>query len=347
LFTELAVDTFLQAALSDEIMFPPPEVSPGAWIFSRQGKIFFEASIHALSILKTWQMRSAASAESRHPEIRRLGLRLTELLRHDLLATISQYGTSNHFTLAALEFPWYGALECFVDCMPAEMGDLLRFAMPYSERDKWGWRWDRLNALAALFPSNSDANNNLESIILRHRSRRSHSAHEPDPEGTALSDMAPANETTDAPSSGGVTLIPGPALAATTEGSLHHPGVSDLSTEPEIGRQADVQASDPGQNHLDADVASRATSTVAIRNRASHHAIDMPPAVLLEPKNVSPANVAQDHSRMSPERDSRHPAHQQAAIGVSQPIGHDSLVGDGPVEGVDKAHLSDEVWSNV
>jgi hypothetical protein len=297
------------------------EVAPKAWIRSWQGTLFLRTSANALWILNTWHMKSAASVESRRPEIIRLGLRLTELLRHDLLTTLPETDSSLDLTdLAMLNqswFSWYSIPECFFDCMPAEMGALLRFLVRKAD-NKDSWEWRLLNTLAALFRSNSEADNNLESIILHHRTRRSQSTQQPDPARTTPSDTAPANETTDAPSSGDVTA-PGPPLAATTEGSLHHPGVSDLSTEPEIGRPADVQVSDPGQNHLDANVASREASTMAVDNRVSHHTIDMPPAVLLEPENASPANVAhQDHSRMSPERSSRHPAHQQAAIGVSQ-----------------------------
>jgi hypothetical protein len=322
------------------------EVSSKAWRCSSQGRLFLNASAHALWILNDWHTESAASVESRRPEIIRLGLRLTELLRHDLLTALLENDSSlNFFDLATWRFPWHGALQCFVDCMPAEMGALLRFLMhaPY----EYTWQWDRVNALAALFPSNSDADSNLESMIMHQRTRRSQSAPQPNTERTAPSDIAHANETTDAPSSGDVTA-PGPALAATIEGSLHHSGASDLSIEPEIGRLANVQVSDSEQNQFNPDAASREASQAAmvVDNRVTHHTIDIPPAVLPEPENASSANAA-DHSTISPERNSRHPAHQQAAKGFLQLIGHNPPVGEGPVEGVDRAHLSDDGWSNV
>jgi hypothetical protein len=116
---------------------------------------------------------------------------------------------------------------------------------------------------------------------------------------------------------------------------------SDVTAGPDAHAPAPLSGdfgSEPEDDH-----ASREGSTMAIDDRFSHHTIDMSPAVLLEPDNASSANVAhQDHSRISPERNSRHPAHQQATMGASQPIGHHSAVGDGPVEGVDRAHLPDE-----
>jgi hypothetical protein len=289
------------------------DVSLKAWIRSSQGMLFLNASAHALAILRTWRMKSAASVKSRRPEIKRLGLRLTQVLRHDLLTSLAENPSSRNFCdLTTCNFPWHDALGLFVDCMPAEMGALFRYLVRFDFLQH-GLLWYRPESLAALFRSNSEADNNLESIILHHRTRRSKSAHQPDSEHTTPSDTAPANETTDAPSSGDVTA-PGPALAATTEGSLHHPGVSDLSTGPVIGRQADVQVSDPGQNHLNPDVASRQASTMAVDDRVLHHTID----VLLEPENALSANAAhQDHSRILPERDTRHTVHRQATIGVS------------------------------
>jgi hypothetical protein len=271
-----------------------PEVPPKEWIRSSQGMLFLNASRHALHILKKWHLRSAASVESRRPEITRLGLRLTKLLRHDLLAALLE----NHYSLypsqlATSDWPWYSALERFVDYTPAEMGALLQY-LKRSAASNWyrsHWCLQQLKAFAELFRSNSEADNKLKSIILHHRSKRSRSAHQPDAERTTPSNIIPENETTDAPNSGDVTVVPGPALAATTEGSIHHPGVSDLSTEPGISRLADVQVSHPGQNHLNPDVASGEASAMVIDDRVSHHTIDMPPAVLPKPENALPTNV--------------------------------------------------------
>jgi hypothetical protein len=88
LCAKFALDTFLQAALSTNVSSVLSKSSPRAWTESSQGILFLTASAHAMNILTTWHLRSAASVDRRCPEIRRLGLQLTELLRYDLLACL-------------------------------------------------------------------------------------------------------------------------------------------------------------------------------------------------------------------------------------------------------------------
>jgi hypothetical protein len=174
LVAEFAVDMFLQAALSTNIMSRFSELSVESWVDSSQGKLFLMASAQALSILKTWKLESPAFIDTRRPEIEQLGLRLTELLRHDLFACLPRTGTPVDVDdLATRYFPWHGCLERFVDYPPAdsELGALLRYLVQ-EVSDKSRLSDLQLDTLAALFPLNSEADHNLQVAISQHLAER-------------------------------------------------------------------------------------------------------------------------------------------------------------------------------
>jgi hypothetical protein len=238
MFAEFAVDTFLQAALGATVMPLHPELSPGSWMESSPGLLFRAASTHALLILKIWHSQSAASVESRRPEIIRLGFQLAKLLRYDLPVSPSL----DH--LATSNFPGYGALEHCVDDFPAETGALLRLTVREAFHKSWVVKlW--LDILAALFPPNSKADDHLQATISQHRAKHNQSAHSPGSDcitspGTASACAVGADQ----------------EMVATMANSPHHREVPELSVELEINKPADVRASDPGHNHLAAHVTS-------------------------------------------------------------------------------------------
>jgi hypothetical protein len=249
--TEFAVDTFLQAALHTNITFPIS--SPELWTAaSSQGVLFLVASAHALRILKTWRFsNSAAFVGTRRSEIKRLGTRLTELLLSGLLASLSETDISlDALGVAILSFPWHGSLECFVDCLPPEMGALFRFLARVAS-PKVLLSFPQLDDLAALFPLDHKADEILQAIIVNHRAKRNKSAHQYRPEGTSPQNIPSWSADIDDQNSSDVNI--GRESEAAAQSS---PRFSELSTGPGIDAHAAVHASEMGQADLSIHVPS-------------------------------------------------------------------------------------------
>jgi hypothetical protein len=250
-FAEYAVDTFLQAALSIDLTSGLSKLSPMLWARSSQGLLFSTASAHALSILRMWHLESPASVDARRPEITRLCLRLTELLRHDLLSLLRTGKPFSVSRLASSRFPWHGCLKGFVDCFPtdSEMGALLRYLVRKVSNDSW-LSIRRLDTLAALFPPSSEADHNVQVTITQYLASLSNLVLQSCPEGTTtLPEVASPCADAAARNSSNITVGFGcaHALVATTENSLRQLGLPDPGVGHEIDQRAAVHASDPGQ----------------------------------------------------------------------------------------------------
>jgi hypothetical protein len=311
----------MQAALSIDVTSGLSELSPMLWLKSSQGILFLTASAHASAILK----ESPAFVNTRRPEITRLCLRLTELLRHDLLTCLLRAGTPlNVLHLATCRFPWHGCLERFVDYFAAdsEMGALLRYLVREAS-DKWALSNFQLDSLGALFPPNSEADRNLQVTISQHLAKQSDLSHQPSLEGTTPPEVAfPCAESeTHDPSD--ITVDIGRALLATAESSSSQIRRPELNAALETDQQAAVHASDQGKPPLathvlspdgavsagEAEFTSPYTSRVVdasalascaareaskIDECSPHRAIDMLPAAQLGLHMTSPGEVVHD-----------------------------------------------------
>jgi hypothetical protein len=246
---EFALDTFLQVALSTNVASVQSKLSPRAWTESSQGILFLMASAHAMKILTTWHLRSAEPVSARHPEIRQLGHQLTELLRHDLLACL-QVNTDTSLKvvsgLTTCRFPWHRCLEHFVNCLPEEMGALLRFLVREAS-DKEFVAMQQLDIFAALFPPDSEADHKFRIMVSRYLAKRCTSAHLPNPERTSSTVEVAASRCAD-------TL------------SLAVAGVAEHSSGQGMDRLAVVQAFNPGKTQLD---------TLHVPRPHPHSAIDV------------------------------------------------------------------------
>jgi hypothetical protein len=372
-FIEFAVDTCLQAALSFNVTSGLSQLSAESWIRSSQGVLFLMASAHALRILKMWHLESPASVNRWRPEITRLCLRLTRLLRHDLLTSLPwptpYLGVCG---LASLSFPWHGCLERFVDCFGAnsEMGAVLRYLARNTSSTKW-WLSDTergLMNLADLFPPNSEADHNLQVIISQHLAKKSKSARQPGSEGTKPPVVASPCAETDALDSSDITVDLGRTLLVTAESSSNQLEQPEFSAALGTEQRAAVHASNlertPLPTHisnpdgtvpageagfispntsrvLDASVpATHAGREVSrIDEHSPHRAIDMLPAAQLGPDVTSPGELVHTgHGRTSSNQDVRTSSHSQVYSLASD----DVVVGDDQGKCVDRAHSSGE-----
>jgi hypothetical protein len=275
------VDTFLQAALGIEVVpfKSHPHLSLKSWKNSLQGRLFQAASTHALLILRSWRLQSAACVESRRPEIIRLSLTLTKLMSYDLLACLPATATSWDLRcLATLNFPWHGALEHFVDHLPAEMGALLRLAVREVFYISWlAELW--LETLAVLFPPDREADDNLQASISEYLGEWSHSVSSHGSECTSSPGIPSVYEAHDARVTSDATVGLEQGSLARGDSAPHGLETMEPDTNSEINRLADVYASDPGQNHLGAHAPS------------PHRTIDMIPVsrVKAEPGTAADA----------------------------------------------------------
>jgi hypothetical protein len=361
----------MHAALSIDVTSGLSELSPMLWLKSSQGILFLTASAHASAILK----ESPAFVNTRRPEITRLCLRLTELLRHDLLTCLLRAGTTfNVLHLATCRFPWHGCLERFVDYFAAdsEMGALLRYLVREAS-DKWALSNFQLDILGALFPPNSEADRNLQVTISQHLAKASNLAHHPGSEGTTPPEVASPCAETDAQDSSDITVDLGRTLLVTAESSSNQLEQPELSATLGTDQRAAVHASKLGQTPLptyisspdgtvpadEAGFTSLNTSRVLdasflvnhagrevsrIDERSPHRAIDMLPAAQLGSDVTSSGEVVYNgHDRTSSKQDVRTSSHSQVYPLASD----DVVVGDDQGKRVDRAHKSEEGASSV
>jgi hypothetical protein len=248
LFVEFAINMFLHASLSIDVTSGLSKLSPREWTKSSQGMLFWTVSAHALSILKAWQLESPASVDTRRPEIIRLCLQLTELLRHDIFAQLPPTGMPfDVYELATKDFPWHRCLKGFVAYLPAdsEMGALLRYLARVS--DKFWLSWFELDVLADLFPPNGEVDYKLQVAISQHLTERNDPSSRPISEDTTPPEVASPCADADTQDSSHVTVGLGSASVPTTVNSLHQLGLPDPGAGEEIDQRATVHASDSGQ----------------------------------------------------------------------------------------------------
>jgi hypothetical protein len=369
------LDTFLQAALSIDVTSGLSGLSPMLWIKSSHGILFLTASAHALRILK----ESPASVDTRRPEIRRLCLRLTELLRHDLLTCLLRTGTPfNVLHLATCRFPWHGCLERFVGYFTAdsEMGALLRYLVREAS-EKWALSNFQLDILGALFPPNSEADRNLQLIISQHLAKQSDLAHQPSLAGTTAPEVAFPRAESETQDFSDITVDIGQdigrALLVTAESSSSQLRRLELSAALEPDQRAAMHASDPGKPPLathvsspdgtvpagEAGFTSPNTSRVLdasalashagreatrVDQRSPHRAVDMLPAGQFGLDVTSPGEVVYNgHERTSFKQDVRTLSHSQVC-----PLASDGIVvGDDQSKRVDRAHSFEEGTPSV
>jgi hypothetical protein len=141
--------------------------------------LFMVTSGYALAELKYLRLRFSPTVESRSTAIRQLGLRLTEILRHDLVTRFSKPGHSHAMSDWRLRhFPWHGAMQHFVVYFLDEMGALLRFlavsdSVADSSESVRQYYYQAFCAAPTLFPASSSADSTLGVIISSHPAQRS------------------------------------------------------------------------------------------------------------------------------------------------------------------------------
>jgi hypothetical protein len=165
---EFVTNMLLRAAVGVD----PPALSlldPLSHWDSASAIIIVLCSLHGLRALKTLGDQSPAVASTLRPQVISVGLRLTDLLQHDVLVCHLFYrtvGVTNPDITT--QFPWFFALEHFVDCMPAKMGSLLRCVVEMCQEHILDVTEDQLSsfvALAAMFPVDEAADDQLRLVL--------------------------------------------------------------------------------------------------------------------------------------------------------------------------------------
>jgi hypothetical protein len=176
---EFAASTFLRAAYSTD-RSTILSLENRSWSLTAQGSLFLVSSLHALRALKRLRGQRRATTFALRPQTIQLALCLTSVLRHEVVSRHREqfkYGWLGCKLLS--EFPWHSALESITDCLPVEMGALVRFVVQQEKmlaqraRDasgcvgiKLGERvLSSLTALSDIIPRNEEADRQLQSEL--------------------------------------------------------------------------------------------------------------------------------------------------------------------------------------
>jgi hypothetical protein len=126
---EFAASTFLRAAYSTD-MSTILSLENRSWSLTAQGSLFLVSSLHALRALKRLRGQRRATTFALRPQTLQLALCLTSVLRHEVVSRHREqfkYGWLGCKLLS--QFPWHSALGSITDCLPVEMGALVRFVV--------------------------------------------------------------------------------------------------------------------------------------------------------------------------------------------------------------------------
>jgi hypothetical protein len=175
---ELAANTFLDAALRFDVTLLLSR-KPDDGAHSDKSGLFTLFSVYALAGLRRLHLKSAGTIlGSLRPKIKNLGLRLTEVLRHDVLSNLP--GPNARYTLDDLNtisIPWHGALQYVVANFPAEMGALLRYLVSEADDGTTSGEYQELYTAAPLFSPDEKADKALLDIIKQHRAQQNNPVH--------------------------------------------------------------------------------------------------------------------------------------------------------------------------
>jgi hypothetical protein len=248
---EFAVDTFLGAALSIDVTSLLSR-EPVSWVWSTEGDFFRVTSSYALAGMRRLYLKSSAAVlESRRPAITRLGLRLTEVIRHDLVTHLPEPGAPYDLPrLSTVGFPWHRAIEFFVEDFPAEMGALFRYLVEACDR-KSLWDHPELPAAANLFSvADSGADDQVRLAITQHLAKQKSNTSEYGSLRRAVIDVDEAR------------------ISGSDQASARPPGNPVSSHISQPGRTAGLQTGNSSDEH-----------NLGTRSEPSpYHAINMLPA---------------------------------------------------------------------